>query len=352
MAPELRIVHYINQFFAGVGGEEKADTPPGVVEGPAGPARGLQQQLGGRGQIVATIFCGDNYFHQSQEDAKSLILEQVRGRKPQVLVAGPAFEAGRYGLACAEVCHAVAVALDIPCVLAMSPDNPAVVTYQSYKNLRVFSLPTTESAVGMADALARMARFIERLMSGVELGPAKEEGYIPRSVRRSGRAPKPGADRAVEMLLAKLRGNSFASEIPVERLTTVAPAAPIKDLLAAKIALVTTAGVVEEGNPERFHYRDRRWAKYDIQALRSMQERKWEIPHGGYNVVFVRDNANYAVPLDVLREMEDARVIGTLHSDYYVAVGGGTYERDTKIGQEIAEDLRSAGVDGVLLVST
>ena len=40
------IVHVVNQFFAGLGGEDKAGMPVGVIEGSAGAARGLQLQLG------------------------------------------------------------------------------------------------------------------------------------------------------------------------------------------------------------------------------------------------------------------------------------------------------------------
>ena len=40
------IVHVVNQFFAGLGGEEKADMSVGVIEEAAGAARGLQSQLG------------------------------------------------------------------------------------------------------------------------------------------------------------------------------------------------------------------------------------------------------------------------------------------------------------------
>ena len=37
MGKEIRVVHYINQFFGGLGGEDKADTPPQITEGAAGP---------------------------------------------------------------------------------------------------------------------------------------------------------------------------------------------------------------------------------------------------------------------------------------------------------------------------
>src|SRR5438874_900084 len=56
----LRIVHYLNQFFAGLGSEAQADVGPGKKPGAVGPARALQQALGDRGEVVATVYCGDN----------------------------------------------------------------------------------------------------------------------------------------------------------------------------------------------------------------------------------------------------------------------------------------------------
>ena len=37
----MKTVHYLNQFFAGLGGEEAAETPPTRLDGPVGPGRGL-----------------------------------------------------------------------------------------------------------------------------------------------------------------------------------------------------------------------------------------------------------------------------------------------------------------------
>ena len=59
----IKIVHVVNQFFAGLGGEEKAGLPVGVIEGSAGAARGLEQKLGDEGKIACTVYVGDNYFH-------------------------------------------------------------------------------------------------------------------------------------------------------------------------------------------------------------------------------------------------------------------------------------------------
>ena len=39
---KIRVVHYLNQFFAQIGGEDKADVAPEVRDGVIGPGRALQ----------------------------------------------------------------------------------------------------------------------------------------------------------------------------------------------------------------------------------------------------------------------------------------------------------------------
>ena len=64
-----RIVHYVNQFFAGLGGEESAGLVPGHLEGATGPGRLLQTLLGEGAGIVATVYCGDDHFSENEEEA-------------------------------------------------------------------------------------------------------------------------------------------------------------------------------------------------------------------------------------------------------------------------------------------
>ena len=104
----ITVVHIVNQFFAGIGGEDKAGVPVGVSEGAAGAARGLQLQLGNDATIACTVHFGDNYFHEHKDEALKAILAAVQEKKPQVVIAGPAFNAGRYGVSCVEICNAIA----------------------------------------------------------------------------------------------------------------------------------------------------------------------------------------------------------------------------------------------------
>ena len=42
----VRIAHYLNQFFAGIGGEDQAGHPFEVREGAVGPGRAVQMEVG------------------------------------------------------------------------------------------------------------------------------------------------------------------------------------------------------------------------------------------------------------------------------------------------------------------
>ena len=121
----LRVVHYLNQFFGRIGAEEAGDHPFTVREGPVGPGIGLQKELGDAGEIVATFICGDNRAATDLEAFGRAVDDALRGQNADVLVAGPAFNAGRYGLACGEAC-ARAAAAGVPAVTALNVENPGV----------------------------------------------------------------------------------------------------------------------------------------------------------------------------------------------------------------------------------
>src|ERR671914_878701 len=198
MTVMIKIVHVLNQFFAGLGGEEKAGLPVGIIEGSAGAARALELKLGDEATIACTIYVGDNYFHEHKQDAIATILAAVRAAEPQVLVAGPAFNSGRYGLTCIEICNVVANALQIPAVTAMHEENPGIGAYREFANLRLYCLPTAETASGMTDAMTRMAKFAMRLARGEEIGSAAKESYVGRGIRRLEKTDQRGAARAVD----------------------------------------------------------------------------------------------------------------------------------------------------------
>ena len=346
----IKIVHYINQFFGQKGGEEAANLPIELVNGPVGPGAALQAALAGKGEIVKTIICGDSYFNENEGVACMGIREILEDIKPDLLVAGPAFNAGRYGMACGKVGE-VAHGLGIATISGMYNENPG---YELYKNYS-YMVPTSNSAAGMRQALPAMAKLITAWAEKEgKLGTPEEEGYMPRGLRVNVFSEERGAKRAVNMLISKLAGEAFKTEYEMPVFDRVEPQPPVLDLSKATIALVTSGGVVPKGNPDRIESSSAsKFGEYSIAGLQALTCESHETAHGGYDPVACNQDPNRVLPVDVLREMEREGKIGKLHDLYYSTVGNGTSVANAKAyGHAIAMHLLNAGVSAAILTST
>ena len=345
-----RIIHYINQFYAGIGGEEKADVTPEIREGVVGPGMALKAALGTDAEIVATVVCGDSYFASNMEKASAEILDMMKKYKPDAVVAGPAFNAGRYGTACGALCEAVVKQLGIPAVSGMYPENPGVEMYKK----SFYIVETPDSAAGMRKAVPAMAALVLKLLKGEKLGTPAEEGYIERGVRKNKFYDKLAAERAVDMFTAKLKGEPFVTEYPMPVFDRVAPNPAVKDMKNAVIALVTSGGICPKGNPDHIEASSAsKFGEYDITGVMDLTSDGYCTAHGGYDATYADQDADRVLPVDVLRDMEKAGVFKKLHNKFYTTVGNGTAVASSKrFAEEIARRLIADGVTAVILTST
>ena len=170
---KYKVVHYINQFFAGIGGEEKADIQPEVRESVIGPGMALAKELGEDYEIVATVICGDNYFGENLDEATDTIIEMVKKYEPDVFVAGPAFNA------CGTICKAVEERLGVPVITAQYEENPGVDMFRK----DVIIVKTGDSSASMRKVVPVLANLVKKLAAGEEILGPSIEGYHERGIR-------------------------------------------------------------------------------------------------------------------------------------------------------------------------
>ena len=343
-----RVVHYINQFFANIGGEEMAHIEPELREGIVGPGMALNTAWKGEAEIVNTIVCGDSYFAEHEAEAKEKILGWVKEIKPDFFIAGPAFNAGRYGYACANICVAVQE-LGIPVLTGMYQENPGA----DYKE-KVLIVATRDSAAGMRQAAPTMAKLALKIMKGEKLGASCEDGYMNNGIRVNFFEKERGAKRAVDMLINKLNGKPFVTEYPMPSFDRVAPNHAIKDLSKATIALCTSGGIVPKGNPDHIESSSAsHYGEYNIAGVDDLTSETFETAHGGYDPIYANEDPDRVLPVDVMRDLEKEGKIGKLHDYYYATVGNGTAVASAKkFAAEYAQKLLAAGVDAVIMTST
>lgn len=347
---KIKVVHYINQFFAGIGGEEKANYKPEVRAGALGPGMAIKSEFKKEAEIVATVICGDSYFAENTEDAKKQILDMIRGYDPDLFIAGPAFNAGRYGFACGVMADVVQFEFNIPAITGMHKENPGAELFKH----SLYIISTKASAVGMRDAVSKMVPLGLKLVGGEKIGSPEKEGYIERGYRKNYFTEKRGSQRAVDMLIKKLKGEDFETEYPMPNFDRVEPSKSIKDINKAAIALVTSGGIVPKGNPDHIEASSAsKYGKYNISDIDDLTDETHETAHGGYDPVYANEDPDRVLPIDVLRELEKEGRIGKLHNYFYSTVGNGTSVANSKaFAKEIGEELKRDGVDAVIITST
>lgn len=344
----MKILHYINQFYAQIGGEDKADYPMEVRETIIGPGVAIKAAMGDKADIIATVICGDNYFNENLDAATQRIQEIIAEYKPDIVIAGPAFNAGRYGMACGNVLK-IANEAGIPAVSGMYPENPGADMFRRFGCI----VKTRNSAVGMKNAVKDMVNLAEKLLTAPRSLDPKADNYIPRGIRINRFAEKTGAQRSIEMLLKKLNGEPYETELPMPVYNRVSPAPAIKDLSRARIALVTTGGVVPKGNPDRIESAiATKYKKYPFSAFGSKENLVADMIHGGCDPIYAAEDPDRMLPADVLADMEKEGIIGELYDFVYTTSGNGCSTANSlAFGQSIAKDLIRADVDGILLTS-
>lgn len=347
---KIKVVHYINQFFAGLGGEEKADVKPYLADELPPISNQLQKVLGEEFEVVGAVVCGDSYFGEHVDEATKELIKLIEGLKPELFVSGPAFNAGRYGLASATIAATVKDELKIPVLTGMYPENPGADMYKK----ELYIVETKNSAAGMRDAMKKMGKLAVKLAKGEEVGSPAEDNYIERGVRVNFFTDKDGARRAVDMLIAKINGEEFETEYPMPVFDRVEVAKAVTDLSKAKIALVTSGGIVPKGNPDRIESSSAtKYGAYDFHGINDLTEENSETAHGGYDPVYANEDSDRVLPIDVLRDMEKDGTIGELYETWFSTVGNGTAVANAAaFAKEIAEKLQADKVDAVILTST
>ena len=345
----MKVVHYLNQFFGGLGGEEVAGALPEVREGAVGPGRLLQQLLGGDAEVVKTVIAGDNYAAENLDALRERVLQEVRDAGAELFVAGPCFEAGRYGVAAGALCTAVQEQLGIVAVTAMALENPGVDLYRR----DLYIVDSGQNVAAMRDVMQRVAAIAGKLLRKEELGSPKDDGYIARGIMRDAFVEQTAAERLVDMVFAKTTGATYESEFVAATFPAIPAPPPVIDLSRARIAIVTDGGVVPRGNPDKIApSAATNWGTYDISQADGLDGADYEVSHRGYDTRYVQQDPDRMVPVDALKALEKEGVVGEVYKNFISTSGlANPLANSRRLGREIAQKLKEDRVDAVVLVS-
>lgn len=343
-----KAIVYINQFFGQLGGEDTAGVGPSIHEGQIGPAMAYNQNL--HAEVTHTIICGDNYMGSNTEEAVAEILAMLEPLEFDVFVAGPAFNAGRYGVACGTICKAVKEKFNVPVITSMNEENPGVEMFRK----DVIILKGGNIASKMRKDLPAVCQVANRFLDEEALGSAEEMGYFPTGHRHQVFIEEDAASRFMKMLHARITGEPYVSELIVPKLDRVPIAPAVVNLGEARIALLNTGGIVPVDNPDRIQSASAtRWGKYDISEMERLEGGVFKTVHAGFDPAAANADPNVIMPVDAMKVLLKEGVYGSLHPYFYTTVGTGTTEKEAaRMAREIIPLLREDHVDACIMVST
>lgn len=99
------------------------------------------------------------------QDAVDAILKMLEDKEMDIFLAGPAFQAGRYGVACGTICKAVKERYHVPVVTSINVENPGV---QMFKK-DMYILKGGNIASRMRKDVAAVTRLANKILNGEEI---------------------------------------------------------------------------------------------------------------------------------------------------------------------------------------
>ena len=206
----------------------------------------------------------------------------------------------------------------------------------------------------MRKVVPTIAKLVKKLATGEEILGPSIEGYIERGIRVNYFAEERGSERAIKMLVKKMAGEPFETDLPMPKFDRVEPAKAIEDITKAKIAIVTSGGIVPVGNPDHIESSNAtKYGDYTMEGMDTLSKEDYMTIHGGYDRQFVLEDPNLVIPLDVLRKMEKDGEFGELLPYFSSTTGTGTATNSAaRFGDDIGKKFVEEGVDAVILTST
>lgn len=172
----IRIVQFLNQIQAGLGGDEQMDTKPQSVGGAVGTGMLLRAMLIRNGaDIVGTVICGDHYFLENKSEAIRLVTEQIDRFHPDAVVCGPALSHKRFGECCGWLAESLTKEHHLPAFAAMAASSTGTPLFRD----RVYIVETPKvGGTGLNASLKKVANFAVKLATGQPVGSPEQEGYF------------------------------------------------------------------------------------------------------------------------------------------------------------------------------
>lgn len=164
----MKIVIIFDQGLAGAGGKSNPNQELAIAKGGIGSALMLKPHFDKvSANIVATLYCGNEYFLKNEREVVIKMTKMVEKIKPDMVVCGPCFNFEDYALMSAEIAKSIEENTDINVVAMMSKENET--TINNFKDkIDILKMPK-KGGTGLSDSFDNLAIYIDLKVNGKEI---------------------------------------------------------------------------------------------------------------------------------------------------------------------------------------
>lgn len=169
----VKVLLVLNHVQAGMGSDENADLPPAGKKSIIGPGKMMEPYFKDMdGEIVATLYCGDLYYQNNEEEVKKKFVAMAKKLSPDVVVCGPALHYPNFGEMAGGLAEEINNKSDIPAFAAMSLENPAT---EKYKNKVIVVKTPKKGGVGLNQSMENICKMAVKLAKKENVEDLKRE---------------------------------------------------------------------------------------------------------------------------------------------------------------------------------
>jgi len=231
----------------------------------------------------------------------------------------------------------------------MYEENPGKEIYAT----DIFILKSGDNARKMGAETRKMAEFAFKLYDGTLERDPEKEGFYERGWMVLKKHEDMVSKRAVNMLLDKLAGRPFKTEIPMPVDEKAEAPLPIKDLSQSTVVLITDGAICPQGNPDGMKTgTSTTFYVYPTVGKESLTKEEYTCVHGGFDTSYVIEDPNRLVPLDAMRQLAREGFV-KMHEAFLSTSGLTTpVTNSISIAKGMIEYVKNHSIDAAILTST
>ncbi|QIK68951.1 glycine/betaine/sarcosine/D-proline family reductase selenoprotein B [Erysipelothrix sp. HDW6C] len=161
----MRILLFFDQTQAGAGGKERPNVELAVEKGGIGSYHMFEKFIKeAGGTVLATMYCGNGYFFDNEEEVKRKIVALTTKLKADVVICGPCFNYADYAHMSAIIAQAIEAGSDSKAIVVCSEENAHVI--ESFKDSVTIVKMPKKGGIGLNDSLINMIKVAKAKVEG------------------------------------------------------------------------------------------------------------------------------------------------------------------------------------------